>query len=82
MTEILFPMATQVIATRPENPRAAAPEEIRQAAHRTGAEIETVTEVAEAMSRARELAAGDSVIVVTGSIYLVGAAMRVLQAAA
>src|SRR5580700_9183979 len=30
MTEILFPLAERVIATRPENPRAASPEEIRQ----------------------------------------------------
>jgi len=32
MTEILFPLAERVIATRPENPRAASPEEIQQAA--------------------------------------------------
>ena len=40
MTEILFPLAQRVIATRPENPRAASPEEIAQAASRTGADIE------------------------------------------
>ena len=44
MTEILFPLAERVIATRPENPRAASPEEIQQAGSRTGAEIETVAE--------------------------------------
>ena len=42
MTEILFPLAERVIATRPENPRSASPEEIQQAGSRTGAEIETV----------------------------------------
>jgi len=40
MTEILFPLAERVIATRPENPRAASPEEIQQAASRMGTEIE------------------------------------------
>src|SRR3984893_1892456 len=44
MTEILFPLADRVIVTRPQNPRAASPEEIQQAASRTGAEIEPVPE--------------------------------------
>jgi dihydrofolate synthase/folylpolyglutamate synthase len=76
--EILFPLAQRVIATRPENPRAASPEEIRQAGSRTGAEMETVPETGAALARARELAGPGTVIVVTGSIYLVGEAMRVL----
>ena len=78
MTEILFPVAEQVIATRAENPRSASPEEIQQAGSRTGAEIEIVADVALALQRARELAGPDAVICVTGSIYLVGEAMRVL----
>ena len=78
MTEILFPLALRVIATRPENPRAASPEQIKRAAQRTGAEIETVAEVPLALERARECAAVNSVMVVTGSIYLVGEAMRSL----
>jgi dihydrofolate synthase/folylpolyglutamate synthase len=75
MTEILFPLAECVIATRPDNPRAASPEEIQQAGRRTGTEIELVAEVRAAMERARERAGKDSVIVITGSIYLVGEAM-------
>ncbi len=78
MTEILFPLALRVIATRPENPRSASPEEIRQAASRTGTEIETVADVSSALEHARAVAGGGSVIVVTGSIYLVGEAMRIL----
>ena len=57
MTEILFPLAERVIATRPENPRAASPEEIQQAAARTGVEIEAVEDVQQALERARALAA-------------------------
>ena len=78
MTEILFPLAERVIATRPENPRSASPEEIQQAGSRTGAEMEAVTEVGAAMERARDSAGPDAIIVVTGSIYLVGEAMRIL----
>ncbi|HEV2401778.1 MAG TPA: folylpolyglutamate synthase/dihydrofolate synthase family protein [Candidatus Sulfotelmatobacter sp.] len=78
MTEILFPLAERVIATRPENPRAASPEEVRDAGRRTGAEIELVPEVQLALERARLLVGCDGVVVVTGSIYLVGEAMRLL----
>jgi dihydrofolate synthase / folylpolyglutamate synthase len=81
MTEILFPLAERVIATRPENPRAASPEEIQQAASRTGAEIEAIAEVELALRRGRDSAGPSAVLVVTGSIYLVGEAMRVLGVA-
>jgi len=78
MTEILFPLSGHVIATKPENPRAASPEEIRQAAARTGTEIEYVEAVQSAVDRARNVAGAETVIVVTGSIYLVGEVMRLL----
>ena len=78
MTEILFPLAERVIATRAENPRSASPEEIQQAGSRTGTEIEAVTEVEAALERARDAASPAAVVVVTGSIYLVGEAMRLL----
>ena len=78
MTEILFPLADRVIATRPENPRSASPEEIQQAGSRTGARIEAIAEIGTALNRARVTAAPDAVVVVTGSIYLVGEAMRLL----
>ncbi len=76
MTEILFPLADRVIATRPENPRAASPEEIQQAGIRTGVQIEAVEDVQGAVERARTLAKAGTVVVITGSIYLVGEVMR------
>jgi dihydrofolate synthase/folylpolyglutamate synthase len=78
MTEILFPIADRVIATRPDNPRAASPEEIQAAAHRMTAEIEAVADPRAALERARAMASSSSVIVVTGSIYLVGEVMQIL----
>jgi dihydrofolate synthase / folylpolyglutamate synthase len=80
MTEILFPLAERVIATMPENPRAASPKEIQQAAARTGAEVEAVEDVQLALERARALASGRAVIVITGSIYLVGEVMNAIGA--
>jgi dihydrofolate synthase/folylpolyglutamate synthase len=80
MAEILFPLAERVIATRPENPRAASAEEIRQATARTGAEIEALEDVERAVERARALAKPGTVVVITGSIYLVGEVMRSIGA--
>ena len=82
MTEILFPLAERVVATRAENPRSASPEEIQQAGSRTGAEIEVAAEIGAALERARESAGNETVVVVTGSIYLVGEAMRILGVSA
>jgi dihydrofolate synthase/folylpolyglutamate synthase len=82
MAEILFPLAERVIATRPENPRAASPEEIQQAGARTGTEIEAVEDVRSAVERARVLASEAAVVVITGSIYLVGEVMRNMGAEA
>jgi dihydrofolate synthase/folylpolyglutamate synthase len=76
MTEILFPLAERVIATQPDNPRAASPQEIQQAAARTSIEIEPIEKVEQALERARSLAKAGTVLVITGSIYLVGEVMR------
>ena len=78
MTEILFPLAERVIVTRPSNPRSASPEEIRRAGSRTGTEIEKIPDIGAALARARTRATPQSVIVVWGSIYLVGEVMTTL----
>jgi folylpolyglutamate synthase/dihydropteroate synthase len=79
MTEILFPLASGVIATRAENPRSATPEEITLAAARTSIEVEMVPDVGSAIERALVMAAGKAPLVITGSIYLVGEAMKYLK---
>jgi dihydrofolate synthase/folylpolyglutamate synthase len=79
MTEILFPIAQHVIVTHADNPRSATADEIRLAAGRGGSSnIEEAANVEEAMERARALAGTDGIIVITGSIYIVGEAMRTL----
>jgi folylpolyglutamate synthase/dihydropteroate synthase len=79
MTEILFPLAEKVIATQADNPRSAAPDEICEAAARTGTEIESAADVPAALERAKRAAGAGAVVVVTGSIYIVGEAMRSLD---
>ena len=78
IAEILFPLAERVIATRAENPRSTTPEEIREAAARTHAEIELAADVPAALEQASALAGPDGIVVVTGSIYVVGEAMQAL----
>ena len=79
IAEILFPLAERVIATHPANPRSATPEEIQEAGKRTSAEIEGVPDVTSALKRARDCTPSDGVIVITGSIYLVGEVMGLLE---
>ena len=78
IAEILFPLAERVIATRADNPRSATPDEIREAAARTATDIEEAIDVASAIDRARSLAGPGGIVVITGSIYIVGEAMRIL----
>jgi dihydrofolate synthase / folylpolyglutamate synthase len=80
ITEILFPIATHVIVTNANNPRSASPNEIRQAAARVtaGIDLEEAENVSSALDRARKLAGKGGLVVVTGSIYIVGEAMRTL----
>ena len=75
MAEILFPLAEKVIATRAENPRAATAEEIQAAAAHTGAEILCEPDVASALERARVITPPGGVVIITGSIYIVGEAL-------
>jgi dihydrofolate synthase / folylpolyglutamate synthase len=74
MGEILFPLASRVILTRAENPRAAAPEEIQNAT-RVKADFEWTADVDSALEQARPLAGRTGLVVVTGSIYVIGEAM-------
>jgi len=75
IADILFPRADYVIATRAENPRSASPGEIQAAALRTGAEVIVEPTVTAALARARELTPAGGIVVITGSIYVVGEAL-------
>ena len=80
IAEILFPLADRVIATHVENPRAATASEIREASKRVSIDIDEAPDVASALARARVVAGTRGLVVVTGSIYIVGEAMRSLGA--
>jgi dihydrofolate synthase/folylpolyglutamate synthase len=78
MAEVLFPLADTVIATHADNPRSATPAEIREAARRVAVEMDEALDVPAALAKARLAAGTRGLVVVTGSIYIVGDAMRAL----
>jgi dihydrofolate synthase/folylpolyglutamate synthase len=75
---ILFPLAERVIATRANNPRAASPRSIADAGRPTDIEILEEETIPPAIERARRLAGAAGVVVITGSIYIVGEALALL----
>jgi dihydrofolate synthase / folylpolyglutamate synthase len=74
IAQLLFPRATQLIITAPQNPRAAEPEHLRKLAmdHLSPAKIHVAVPSGAAMSKAKELTPYEGLICVTGSLYLVG----------
>ena len=76
IADVLFPVAEQVVLTRVDNPRGATTAELMQATSRTGATLQSEEKVGAALARAHQLTPPDGLIVVTGSIFLVGEAMR------
>jgi len=74
IAEILFPIAERVILTQADNPRSATPEEILESTRVPG-DNEQAPSLDAAIARAEALAGTDGVVIVTGSIYLVGEAM-------
>jgi dihydrofolate synthase / folylpolyglutamate synthase len=81
IAEILFPTADTVVATHVENPRSASPEEIIAAGARTGASIVAEVNFSPAMEQGLRLAMQNQggLLVITGSIYTVGAASSWLE---
>jgi dihydrofolate synthase/folylpolyglutamate synthase len=79
IADILFPLAERVIATQADNPRAASTREVTEAGSHSQTEIVQEKSVRTALERARMLAGSGGVIVITGSIYIVGEALGVLS---
>ncbi|MGD9629781.1 MAG: folylpolyglutamate synthase/dihydrofolate synthase family protein [Pyrinomonadaceae bacterium] len=81
IAEILWPRAEKIILTRPSNSRAMAADDLAEfapASAAAGGILKTDT-VAEAMEKAREITPPNGLIVVTGSLYLVGEVKKLLN---
>ncbi len=77
---ILFPAATHLVLTQPDNARSASVEELLRIASAIDAPNVFVTRsVREAIAKADAVTSASGVICITGSLYLVGEAQAVLK---
>jgi dihydrofolate synthase / folylpolyglutamate synthase len=76
MTGVLFPLVNEVIATAPHQSRAVDPETIRALAEHP--RVQTAPDLATALRGARS-GPSDRVIFITGSLFLVGEALALLN---
>ncbi|HYO81679.1 MAG TPA: folylpolyglutamate synthase/dihydrofolate synthase family protein [Bryobacteraceae bacterium] len=76
ITEILFPLADHVIVTAPDSPRAVTPEALASTSEHPS--IVTSSNTRQALELARK-APADVVVVITGSLYLAGEVLALLQ---
>ncbi|HKO12493.1 MAG TPA: folylpolyglutamate synthase/dihydrofolate synthase family protein [Acidobacteriaceae bacterium] len=72
MAQILFPLFDRVIATPVMSPRSASAEELLQAAAKTGVRAVAASDGHQALERALAETPRDGLVVVAGSVYLVG----------
>ncbi len=76
MTQILAPLAKTVICTRSDSPRALATALLVDEARKWNSNVESAPGVREAVKRAREIAAREDVILVTGSFTTIAEVPR------
>jgi len=79
MLRPLSPHVARMIATRPDIPRAMDSGELAKAASELGLEAEAVSGAAAALERARVLAGDDGLVLVAGSLYLIGEVLAALE---
>jgi dihydrofolate synthase / folylpolyglutamate synthase len=76
----LFPLARAVVLTRPRMVRAATPAQIRRRAGAVARRSHAAPGIVSALRLARKLARPGEIVVVSGSLYLVGEALRATSA--
>jgi dihydrofolate synthase/folylpolyglutamate synthase len=81
MAEALFPKARHIVLTQPDNSRALTPGQILALLPESvrGQYLALIPSVETALQTAKELAGKDGLILITGSLYLVGEAKKILN---
>lgn len=80
LAQILFPLFGHVVVSPVDTPRSASIEELVAAAQTTGSDVEQAASGAEALEQAFAATPVNGLIVVTGSVYLVGQVRTLLTA--
>lgn len=79
MAQILFPLFDTVVLTEVSSPRTATLEQLQAAAEATGTRARAATSPRDALAEAMAVTPPDGLVVVTGSVYLVGELRSALQ---
>jgi dihydrofolate synthase/folylpolyglutamate synthase len=79
MADLLFPLAAAVVLTRPPQKRAATTQVLAQLTGHLNHRIIECEDPGAALAKARDLAGPDGIVVVTGSLYLVGSVRQLLE---
>lgn len=82
MAQILFPIFDTVVLTEVSSPRTATLAQLESAAGATGAKAHPATNPRHALTEALALTPADGLVVITGSVYLVGEIRGILQESA
>ena len=77
--ETLGPMARKLIATEPASDRALSAAELAEEAKEFCREVYTVPSIAQAIETAKDIVEDNSIIVICGSLYLVGEVFEMIQ---
>ena len=78
MVAELVPVASHVVVTQPPSDRAASADQLEKIVRAAGLSVEVAATVPEAIERARGVATEADAVIVTGSLYTVGAARDAL----
>ena len=78
--QILFPLFRNVVLTPVDSPRGATMDEMLAAARSTGSAVEAANDAVSAVERALHITPPGGLVVVTGSVYLVGQVRPMLMA--
>jgi dihydrofolate synthase/folylpolyglutamate synthase len=78
IAEVLFPLAERIVLTRPDNSRAMSADELAGAVP-DGMDAVRTANVREAIETARAFAGDEGLILVTGSLYLVGEVKKLIS---
>ena len=81
IASLLFPLAEHIILTKPDSPRAASPESLVQSIPENFdvVKVKLTSNVSEALRLAHEITSREGLICMTGSLYLVGEAQKILK---
>lgn len=79
MLDEIIPLASKVVLTKPDNPRAMAVEKLRGKVEKYGKPVWKKENISEAVETALSLANEEDVVIFAGSLYMIGEVRRIIR---